>query len=167
MIERAQDERIAMMSDPVRKITVSRVIDAPAARVFSFLARPDNHPRFDTSGMVRSSADHTPLAGVGAVFVMDMHNEIKGDHRVENHVIVYEPNRAIGWAPAEPGQQPAGHTFVWQLRPEGDRRTIVTQTYDWSAFTHRDMLDRLPVVDGDQLQASLDLLAEAVAENCD
>ncbi|WP_028925016.1 SRPBCC family protein [Pseudonocardia acaciae] len=147
------------MPDAPRRIQVTRTIDAPAGRIFAFLADPDNHPAFDTSGMVRASAGHVTLDAVGTVFVMNM----KGDRRVENHVVVYERDRALGWAPAEPGHEPAGHTFVWRLTPAGEHRTVVTQTYDWSEFTHLDMLAHLPVVDRDQLQASLDLLAEAVA----
>ena len=133
-----------------------------AARIFAFLINPDNHRVFDTSGMVRGSTDHAVPGDVGAVFVMDMHNEFKGDHRVENHVVVFERDRAIGWAPAEPGQEPAGHTFVWRLAPVAGGRTRVSQTYDWSAFTHLDMLAHMPVVDRDQLRASLDRLAAAV-----
>jgi uncharacterized protein YndB with AHSA1/START domain len=145
------------------RVEVSRVVEAPAARIFAFLAAADNHPCFDTSGMVRASADHATLDGEGAVFVMDMHNDIKGAHRVENHVVAFERDRVIGWAPAEPGQVPAGHTFVWRLTPLDDDRTLVSQTYDWSAFTHTDMLDHLPVVNHDQLQASLDRLADAIS----
>jgi uncharacterized protein YndB with AHSA1/START domain len=150
------------MAQADRHITVTRIIAAPAADLFAFLANPNNHVRLDTTGMVRSSADDRRVTGVGDVFVMNMHNEINGDHQVENHVVVYEPDRALGWAPAEPGQDPAGHTFVWNLQPAGAGETIVSQTYDWSAFTHIDMLSHLPVVDRDQLLASLDLLAEAV-----
>ena len=150
------------MSDEVRRIEVSRLVDAPAARIFAYLTNADNHPCFDTSGMVRASADHAVLRGEGSVFVMDMHNAVKGEYQVENHVVVHEPERAIGWAPAEPGHDPAGHTFVWRLTPVDDDRTLVTLTYDWSAFTHLDMLSYLPVVNRDQLQASLDRVARAV-----
>src|ERR1017187_3212815 len=66
----------------------------------------------------------------GTVFVMNMRNRIKGDHQVENHVVIYEPDRAIGWAPAEPGCEPAGHTWTWRLTPFADNRTLVTETYD-------------------------------------
>lgn len=147
-----------------RAIRVRRVIDAPAARIFAFLTNADNHLALDTSGMIRGSADHATLDRVGQVFVMDMHNPIKGDHRVANHVVAYEPGRAVGWAPAEPGREPAGHTYVWRLAPTADGRTEVSQTYDWSAFTHLEMLAHLPVVDRDQLLASVDLLAEAVTK---
>jgi len=108
-----------------RRIEVSRVANAPARKVFAFLTRPDNHRALDTSGMIRSSADHHRVTETGAVFVMNMHNEIKGDHQVENHVICYEPDRAIGWAPAEPGADPAGHTWIWRL-------TQRDQTRPWS-----------------------------------
>jgi uncharacterized protein YndB with AHSA1/START domain len=150
------------MSDPPRRIRVSGVIDAPASQVFAFLADPTNHVRLDTSGMIQSASNATPIRATGDVFVMNMHNEFRGDHQVENHVVVYEPGRAIGWAPAEPGQPPAGHTYVWEL-VEQDGRTLVTQTYDWSEFTHVDMLEHLPVVDETQLRTSLDKLAEALA----
>lgn len=93
---------------------------------------------------------------------MDMHNSFKGDHQVANHVVAFEEGRTIGWAPAEPGEPPAGHTYTWHLEPAGDDRTTVTQVHDWSAFTHTDMLEHLPVVSRDQLLASLDMLETAV-----
>ncbi|MBB6375830.1 uncharacterized protein YndB with AHSA1/START domain [Pseudonocardia eucalypti] len=150
------------MSDDSRLIRVSRAIDAPAKRVFAFLANAENHQALDTSGMVRGSADHARLDRVGAVFVMNMYNPIMGDHQVENHVVVYEPDRALGWAPSEPGAEPAGHTYVYRLTPLAHGRTEVSQTYDWSAFTHLDMIGYLPVVNRDELLASLDLLAAAL-----
>lgn len=155
------------MTDDIRMIQVSRVVAAPASRVFAFLANVDNHPLLDTSGMVRGSADHVTVSGVGSVFVMNMHNDFKDDHQVENHVVVYEPDRALGWAPAEPGHEPAGHTYVWRLEPDGVHRTVVSQTYDWSAFTHLDMLAHMPVVNRAQLQRSLDQLADAVEDRED
>lgn len=44
----------------------------------------------------------------------------------------------------------------------GRNQTLVTQIHDWSTFTHVDVLDHLPVVDRDQLQASLDRLAALI-----
>jgi hypothetical protein len=77
--------------------------------------------------MIRASAHHGTLTDAGQVFVMDMHNDMRGDHQVENHVVAFEQDRAIGWAPAEPGQEPAGHVFVWQLAPDGPGRTAVSR----------------------------------------
>ncbi|MBM7790302.1 SRPBCC family protein [Tenggerimyces flavus] len=152
------------MTDAQCSITVSRLVAAPAAVVFAFLAEPARHSAFDTSGMVRRAVTVGRLTGMGEVFVMEMHNAIRGDHRVDCHVVEYELGRALGWAPAEPGRPPAGHTWTWRLRPEGSNRTWVSQTYDWSAFTHADHLDQLPVVGREGLRASLDLLAAAVED---
>ncbi len=152
------------MTRATRRLQVTGIVDAPAGRVFAFLTRPDNHVALDTSGMVRSSVDHATLTAVDEVFAMNMYNTIRGHHRTENHVVVFEPDRAIGWAPAAAGETPAGHTFVWRLDPVGEQQTAVSQTYDWSGFTHLEMLDHLPVIGRDQLQSSLDLLAEAVEE---
>lgn len=141
---------------------MSRVVDASAARVFRFLADPANHVAFDTSGMVRGAAPGAAISGLGDVFVMNMYNDIKGDHQVENHVVVYEADRAVGWAPAGAGETPAGHTWTWRLLPCGDDRTLVSLVYDWSRFTHLDMIEHLPVVDCAQMRVSLDRLARAV-----
>ena len=150
------------MPTQTNRIEVSRVIDAPAELVFTFLTRPDNHVALDASGMIRSSADHRTLTETGAVFVMNMHNAMRGDHQVENHVICYEPGRAIGWAPAEPGEEPAGHTWTWRIAPIGPEQALVSQTYDWSAFRHTDVLNHLPVISRGQMQESVERLAEAL-----
>jgi hypothetical protein len=142
----------------------SRVVGARARALFAVLARPARHVELDLTGMLRGAVDPDQvLTEVGQIFAMRMYNPLKGDHVVENHVVVCVPGRALGWAPAEPGAAPAGHTFVWTFDPLDDGHTRVTQTYDWSAFTHVDMLAHLPVVDADQLRASVDRLAALVA----
>jgi hypothetical protein len=142
------------------RIEVSRVIDVPAELVFTILARPGNHVALDTSGMIDSSAEDCTLTGIGDVFVMNM----RGGHQVENHVIWYEFGRVIGWAPAEPGQEPAGHTWTWRMTPIGPEQTRVSHTYDWSAFRHLEVLDHLPVINRDQMQESIERLADALQQ---
>jgi hypothetical protein len=156
-------EIMAVMSDSSRSIEVRRLIDAPAARIFDYLARPDHHPALDSSGMIRSSAHHRPLTAVGQVFLMNMHNDMRGDHQVANHVVVFEPDRALGWAPAEPGPGAGGASVHLASDAPRAREHHGEQTYDWAAFTHLDMLAHLPVVDRDQLLETLDRLAAAVA----
>jgi uncharacterized protein YndB with AHSA1/START domain len=145
-----------------RSMEVARVVAAPAEKVFSFLSDPANHAALDTSGMVRGAATSGLITGVGDVFVMNMHNAIRGDHQVENHVVAYETGRAIGWAPAEPGRTPAGHTWTWRMAPAGAGRTLVSQIYDWSRFSHPEMLDHLPVINRAQLLESVDRLAHVL-----
>ncbi|WP_449560665.1 hypothetical protein [Mycolicibacterium mageritense] len=137
-------------------------VDATADRIFDYLARPANHATLDTSGMIIGAADDSTITQVGATFVMNMRNDMRGRHEVENHVIRYEYGRAIGWAPAEPGTDPAGHTWTWLMTPRGPRHTLVSEVYDWSEFRNADMVDRLPVISREQMKESLERLANAV-----
>lgn len=146
-----------------RSIQVSRTIDAPPERTFALVADPDRHPDLDSSGMVRASRTHLAIEELGDVFTMDMHNELFGDYTIDNHVIVYEPDAALGWAPGAQGGPSAGHTWTWRFAPDGEDGTRVALTYDWSAVTDPELLKYFPVVDADGLAESLDLLAEALA----
>lgn len=149
--------------DDTRQISVSRTIDAPIERVFAMLADPDRHPDLDGSGMLRRSRTHTVLTGVGEVFSMDMHHELLGDYVTDNVVTVYDRDKAIGWATGPAGKEPFGHTFSYQLEPDGDDRTVVTQTYDWSAVTAERVLKLCPVVSAAALAGTLDRLESVLA----
>ena len=143
--------------------TVSQVVDASAERIFAVLRDPRRHPDLDATGFLRHAETLHPVAAVGDTFIMAMHNDERGDYRIESHVVAFTEDRVIGWAPGEPGRRPAGHRFTWKLTPTDDGRTEVTQTYDWSAVTHPAGVPRLPVVSADDLDASLTRLAAAVA----
>jgi hypothetical protein len=69
---------------------VSRTVPVPADRLFALLADPARHIEFDTSGMVRGLASGTVAGAVGDQFVMAMHNERLGDHRMRNTVVAFE-----------------------------------------------------------------------------
>ncbi|WP_433559297.1 nuclear transport factor 2 family protein [Pseudonocardia xinjiangensis] len=150
-------------TDGPTHITVSQAVDAPAERIFAVLRDPRRHPDLDATGFLRHAETSHPVATVGDTFVMTMHNDEIGDYRIENHVVAFTENRVLGWAPGQPGQRPAGHRFTWTLTPTDDGRTEVTQTYDWTAVTHPAGVPRLPVVSAEALDASLTLLAAAVA----
>lgn len=137
-------------------IEVTRTVPAPPERVFALLADPDRHPDLDASGMIRGSATHRAVTELGDVFVMHMNNEMLGDYDIANVVVVYEPDRALGWAPGPAGEDPVGHTYVWRLAPaDGGDHTTVTLTYDWSAVTLEWLLPHLPIVGRPQLEESL------------
>ncbi|MGW4529119.1 hypothetical protein [Amycolatopsis sp. NPDC004378] len=90
------------MGSDSRVITVTRLMRAPASRVFAYLTNPANHHALDTSGMIRSAAEPRPHHPPGAGIPDDMHNAIRVDHQVANHVIAFEPDKVIGWAPPNP-----------------------------------------------------------------
>ena len=77
---------------------MSRKIEAPADKLFDFLAHPVNHPLIDGSDMLREASDEV-ISGVGDVFAMKMHNDEMGDYEMSNYVVEYELNRRISWEP--------------------------------------------------------------------
>ncbi len=86
----------------------------------------------------------------------------KGSVR-ENHVVEFDEGRVIAWKPAEPGQQPRGHLWRWELKPIDSTRTVVTHTYYWTELTDETRLPRARATTADRLQASVDRLG-ALAE---
>ena len=82
----------------------------------------------------------------------------------ENHVVEFEESRRIAWRPAEPGQNPPGHLWRWELEPIDTARTAVTLTYDWTQLRDEKRLARARATTADRLHASLDRLA-ALAEH--
>ncbi|MDF2976858.1 MAG: hypothetical protein K0S40_1586 [Actinomycetospora sp.] len=148
------------MSDT--QISVSDTVDAPVERVFALLADPDRHPDLDGSGTVRASHTHLAITEVGDVFVMEMEHPERGRYTVENHVVRYEPDQALAWAPAKPGAQPSGHVWSWEFTPTDDDHTVVSHTHDWSAVTHEPVLARVREVGEEEMRRSIGLLAEAL-----
>jgi hypothetical protein len=121
-------------------VSVTRRIEAPAGAIFNLLADPGSHPDFDGSGMLRAGATNPVVSAVGDVFIMKMHNERLGDYEMDNHVVEYEASRRIAWQPAlrqvvaegMPVGVPIGHTWKFELAPDGPDATVVTETYDCS-----------------------------------
>lgn len=149
------------MSDT--RISVSATVDAPVERVFALLADPDRHPDIDGSGTVRASHTHLAITEAGDVFVMEMNHPTRGHYRVENHVVRYESDRALAWAPAAVGAKPSGHIWGWELESDSDDRTVVRHYHDWADVTDPDLLARVREVTPEQMQETIRLLAEALA----
>ena len=158
--------------DTSRKLSASTVIDAPPSAVFAVLADPNKHTELDSGGMVKGPDEGTPpLGGIGQVFAMNMHQDALGDYRMINTVTAYVPDARIGWGPAmDPdcaaaqnfeGVDVSGHTYTWDLAPEGDG-TRVTETYDWMSVKDEQFLKLFPLVSESDLEASLQKLASAV-----
>ena len=81
----------------------------------------------------------------------------------ENHVVDFVEGRRIAWRPAEPGKEPPGHLWLWELEPIDSTHTIVTHTYDWTVLTDEERFPRARATTSDKLRASLERLA-ALAE---
>jgi uncharacterized protein YndB with AHSA1/START domain len=142
-----------------RVVSVSREIAAGAERIFALIADPAAQPGWDGNDNLAGAPAGQRVRRAGDVFTMTL---TRGAIR-ENHVVEFEEGRRIAWTPAEPGREPPGHLWRWELEPAGPARTRVTHTYDWTRLTDEGRLPRARATTADRLRASLDRLA-ALAE---
>lgn len=140
-------------------VSVSREVAAGAGEIFALIADPAAQPRWDGNNNLAEAPDGQRVRAVGETFTMTI---TRGDVR-ENHVVEFEENRRIAWRPSEPGQNPPGHLWRWELEPLDPSRTQVTHTYDWTQLRDEKRLAKARSTTPDKLHASLDRLA-ALAE---
>lgn len=150
------------MSDTERIVTATRVMSANAARIFELIADPSRQPSWDGNGNLASSAPGQRVRAVGDVFKTTLTN---GAVR-ENHVTELVEGSKIAWRPAEPGKQPPGHLWRWELSPINAELTTVTHTYDWTELTDATRLERARATTTDMLRESMDRLA-ALAQSAE
>lgn len=132
---------------------------AAAEEVFERIADPTQQPHWDGNDNLADAPPGQRIRAVGEVFTMTL---TKGEVR-ENHVVEFDEGRRIAWRPAEPGQEPPGHLWRWELEPIDSSHTRVTHTYDWTQLTDETRFPRARATTAERLRASLDRLA-ALAE---
>jgi uncharacterized protein YndB with AHSA1/START domain len=140
---------------PERIVSATRVVTASADRIFELIADPSRQPSWDGNSNLASSDPGQRVRRVGDVFKTTLTN---GAVR-ENHVVEFIEGSKIAWRPAEPGKQPPGHLWRWELSPINATLTSVTHTYDWTALTDSGRLERARSTTPEMLRASIDRLA--------
>lgn len=102
----------------------SVVIEAAPETIFDVLADPAKHPVIDGSGTVQEGVSLPERLHLGSRFGMQMRMGV--GYRVSNRIVEFEENRLIAWKHAAP--------FRWryELVPEGEGATRVTETFDYS-----------------------------------
>jgi uncharacterized protein YndB with AHSA1/START domain len=141
-----------------RMLSASREIAAGAGPIFELIADPAQQPRWDGNDNLAESGAGQRVHGVGDVFT----TTLTGTSGVrDNRVVEFEEGRLIAWMPGDPGQEPAGHLWRWELEPVDDSRTLVTHVYDWTGLPQDAPEGRLRArtTTTDMLMASLDRLA--------
>jgi uncharacterized protein YndB with AHSA1/START domain len=138
-----------------RIVSATRPISASAERIFDLIAEPSAQPSWDGNNNLASAAPGQRVRQVGDAFKTTLTN---GAVRV-NHVVEFIEGTQIAWRPAEPGKQPAGHLWRWQLEPVNATLTRVTHTYDWTALTDTARLAKAHSTTPEMLRESMDRLA--------
>ena len=153
---------MAAEQETSRVVSASREIAADLGRIFELIADPAEQPRWDGNDNLAWAPAGQRIRRRGEVFTMTLTR----DRSIrENHVVDFDEGRRIAWMPAEPGQEPPGHLWRWELEPAGPSRTRVTCTYDWSKLTDEKRFGRARATTADRLQASLDKLAALAEES--
>jgi hypothetical protein len=123
-------------------VAVSRRIEADAPTIFAILADPQRHTEIDGSEMLRGALAGSPVTGVGDEFVLNMYLErLGGDYQMANEVVEYEQDRRIAWEPRRHDVDDApvgGHVWGYQLTPEGENATLVTEIFDCARWPEED-----------------------------
>ncbi len=142
-------------TDPEGIVSATRAISASAERIFALIAEPSSQPSWDGNNNLASSAPGQRVRQVGDVFKTTLTN---GAVR-EDHVVEFIEGAKIGWRPAEPGKQPPGHLWRWELSEINSTLTTVTHTYDYTALTDVKRLEKARSTTADMLRESMDKLA--------
>jgi uncharacterized protein YndB with AHSA1/START domain len=105
-----------------RSISVSRLIDAPASRIFDLLADPRQHVRLDGSGSVSSVKNAPERLALGSSF--SMHMKMGFGYVTRNRVVEFEENRRLAWHHFA--------MFIWRYElEEVVGGTLVTESFDY------------------------------------
>ena len=142
-------------TEPETIVKATRAISASAERIFELIAEPSSQPSWDGNNNLASSAPGQRVRQVGDVFKTTL---TTGAVR-ENHVVEFIEGSKIAWCPAEPGRQPPGHLWRWELSQINSTLTNVTHTYDWTALTDRTRLEKARSTTAEMLRESMDKLA--------
>ena len=153
------DGAVASQDEDVRVVRASREVAAGADQIFELIADPAQQPRWDGNDNLSEAPAGQRVHAVGDVFTMTL----TGGQVRENHVVEFDEGQRIAWRPAEPGQDPPGHLWRWELEAINSSSTRVTHTYDWTNLTDESRFRRAEATTADKLQESLDRLA-ALAE---
>ena len=149
------------------RFELQRPIPAPAADIFRIVSDPAGHVAIDSTGMLQSYTGE-PATQVGDEFVIHMDRESLNDfplgkYDVTVRITTFEPDKEIAWTIVGQLQPQIGHVYGYQLEPQDDGTTLVTQYYDWSDI-HPEWKERniFPIISELALRATLGILERTV-----
>ena len=135
----------------------SKVIAAPAQRLFDIVADPAMHPVMDGSGSVQASRSGGPKRlELGSKFGMDM--KLGAPYKITNTVVEFDEPNVIAWRHFN------GHVWRYLFEP-ADGGTKVTEQWDARPAKNRLFLriSGFPARNRAGIIATLDKLAELAA----
>jgi uncharacterized protein YndB with AHSA1/START domain len=113
------------MAEDAQRVSVERIIDAPADRIFAIVGDARKHHLIDGSDMLQSAVKAPDALAIGSKFSMSMKLGPL-PYRISNEVVEFEQDRRIAWCHF------GKHRWRYELEPQADGRTLVRETFDWS-----------------------------------
>ena len=98
------------------------VINKPAIDIFNFIAQPENHSKFDGSGMVKGKLTGPKKLFLGAKFGMRMKQGIP--YAIKNQVIDFQEGKSIAW------QHILHNVWRYEFKVIDKNTTEVTESWD-------------------------------------
>jgi len=138
-------------------VSESKVIAAPAQRLFDIVADPAMHPVMDGSGSVQASRSGGPKRlELGSKFGMDM--KVGVPYKIVNTVVEFDEPKVVAWRHFN------GHVWRYLFEPV-DGGTKVTEQWDARPARTRMVLvlAGFPGRNRRGITATLERLAELVA----
>lgn len=153
------------MTDEVKVTSAERVVRAEPAVVFELIADPANHPRWDGNDNLAEAVDVARVTGTGQAFVI---RTTTGTLR-ENHVAEFAEGGLIAWLPSDPGGEPFGQLWRWEVEPGDEPGTsLVRHTYDWTGLPADSVpmrIERARKTTSEWLMNSIDRLADLAEQS--
>ena len=98
------------------------VINKPAGEIFEFVANPENHAKFDGSGMVKGKVVGPKKLFLGAKFGMRMKQGLP--YVIKNQVIDFQEGKTIAW------QHLLHNVWRYEFRAIDKSTTEVIESWD-------------------------------------
>lgn len=98
------------------------VINKPASEIFEYVANPNNHSKFDGSGMVKGNLIGPNKLFFGAKFGMKMKQGVP--YYIRNQVIDFQEGKTIAW------QHILHNVWRYEFKSIDENTTEVTESWD-------------------------------------
>jgi hypothetical protein len=105
------------------RLARTTVVSLPASEIFARLVDPHRHHELDGSGTVGQKVTGPHELKTGDTFTVAM--KMYGiPYRITSTAVDVRNDRVVEW------KHPAGHTWRWELEPQADGSTRVTEIWD-------------------------------------
>lgn len=121
-----------------RRVARRARVNAEAHELFRMLANPHRHHEADGSGTVKPTVIGPRELQTGDRFRVSM-SMFGMPYAITSTATQIEPDRVVEW------QHPGKHRWRWELEPQEDGSTIVTEIFDYSQSRAAAVLERMKV----------------------